>query len=213
MSTREICFPIRTILGYRYSCIDKIRYPGEEEVSIYRRGFSPFISQNSPTFWRSNDDVSYYANTLLMNWKRGYANRFINLREPSPSREREILFVFRGWSIPVRVVTADTGFLPPLRVEGKFAAEVKLAPRFRNRFREEEEEDRWPAEICLAARMKINSWIASRGGKRKKGLIKRIWRHEIQYAIRSKTGLISANYSVNNEIQLTIQQQKRAYKI
>lgn len=41
MSTREICFPIRTILGYRYSCIDKIRYPGEEEVSIYRRGFSP----------------------------------------------------------------------------------------------------------------------------------------------------------------------------
>lgn len=65
--------------------------------------------------------------------ERRDANRFINLREPSGA---SILFVFRGWSIPVRAVTADTatpGSTPP-RDDGKFAAEIKLAPRFRNWF-------------------------------------------------------------------------------
>lgn len=96
---------------------------GRGGVSIFRRGFSHLLTLERRRFLL----CEYVVDELKD------ANRFINLREPSGA---SILFVFRGWSIPVRAVTADTatpGSTPP-RDDGKFAAEIKLAPRFRNWF-------------------------------------------------------------------------------
>lgn len=121
--------PVKFVFQSERHFADKIRCPetGRREgrgVNFSSRILPPFDARTT----------TFLIMRIRCWWiERRDANRFINLREPSGA---SILFVFRGWSIPVRAVTADTatpGSTPP-RDDGKFAAEIKLAPRFRNWF-------------------------------------------------------------------------------